>query len=132
MDKLSHYRHLVKKILTEYDRYASSSPNSDSVKRSYSEEQASALLLTADREHCLVFDEERDQYLWLRLGWQGKKRVKGINIHLRIKNEKIWVEEDWTEDGVATELINAGVPHHDIVLAFYPPEERNITEFAIV
>lgn len=122
MDKLSHYRHLVTKILTEYDRYASSSPNSDN----------KTLLPTADREHCLVFDEERDQYLWLRLGWQGKKRVKGINIHLRIKNEKIWVEEDLTENGVATELINAGVPRHDIVLAFYPPEERNLTEFAIV
>jgi hypothetical protein len=122
MDKLSHYRHVVKKILTEYDCYVSSSPNSDS----------KALLLPAEREHCLVFDEERDQYLWLRLGWQGKKRVKGINIHLRIKNEKIWIEEDWTEDGVVTELINAGIPHHDIVLAFYPPEERNLTEFAIV
>ena len=29
-----------------------------------------------------------------------------------------------------TELLNAGVPQSDIVLAFHPPSERALTEFA--
>lgn len=112
MDKLSRYRTIVQKILTEYDCLFASTSIEDS-------------------ENCLVFDEQRDQYLWLHMGWQGKQRLKGMTIHIRIKNEKIWIEEDWTEEGVATELLSAGVPQEDIVLAFYPPEERYLTEFAV-
>jgi hypothetical protein len=35
-----------------------------------------------------------------------------------------------TEVGIANELIEAGVPKEDIVLAFHHPEERKYTEFA--
>lgn len=112
MDKLSEYRKIIQKLLTEYDCFYTISS-------------------TEDSENCLIFDEQRDQYLWLHMGWQKKQRCKGITIHIRIKNEKIWIEEDWTEEGIATELLSAGVPQEDIVLAFYPPEERYLTEFAV-
>jgi XisI protein len=112
MDKLSEYRKAIQKLLTEYDCFYTTSS-------------------MEDHENCLVFDEHRDQYLWIHMGWQGKQRCKGITIHVRIKNEKIWIEEDWTEEGVATELINSGIPSEDIVLAFYPPEERYLTDFAV-
>ncbi|MBD2776107.1 XisI protein [Iningainema tapete] len=108
MDRLSNYRILIKKILTEYHNWASGSSKED-------------------HENSLVFDEDNDQYLWLHMGWQGKKRIKGINIHVRIKNEKVWIEEDWTEEGIATELVKAGIGTSDIVLAFYPPTERALT-----
>ncbi|MGK7943847.1 MAG: element excision factor XisI family protein, partial [Microcystaceae cyanobacterium] len=41
-----------------------------------------------------------------------------------------WIEEDWTEEGIATELVREGVPKEDIVLAFYDPDARKFTEFA--
>ena len=41
------------------------------------------------------------------------------------------IEEDWTEEGIATDLLEAGVPHEDIVLAFHPPEKRPLTDFAV-
>jgi hypothetical protein len=53
-------------------------------------------------------------------------------IHIRLKDEKIWIEEDWTEDGIATDLLQAGVQSEDIVLAFHPPRLRQFTEFAAV
>ncbi|MEG4275678.1 MULTISPECIES: element excision factor XisI family protein, partial [unclassified Microcoleus] len=40
------------------------------------------------------------------------------------------VEEDRTEDGIATDLLQAGVSCEDIVLAFHPPRLRPFTEFA--
>ena len=43
---------------------------------------------------------------------------------------KIWIEEDMTEDGLATELVEAGVPKEDIVLAFNPPDRRHLTDYA--
>ncbi len=59
-----------------------------------------------------------------------------VPVHIRIKNHKIWIEEDWTEEGIATDLLNAGVPQSDIVLAFHPLSDayggklRALTEFA--
>jgi hypothetical protein len=112
MDKLEHYRSLIKKILTEYHQLFS---------------QAS----TPNVEMLLAFDEQRDQYIWFQVGWSTEERIKGISVHIRIKNEKIYIEEDWTEEGIATELLREGVPKEDIVLAFHDPETRKLTEFAI-
>ena len=36
------------------------------------------------------------------------------------------------EDGIAEELINAGIPKSDIVLGFHEPEIRQYTGFAVV
>ncbi len=55
--------------------------------------------------------------------------MHGITLHLRF-NDKIWIEQDWTENGIATELLEAGVPNEDIVLGFRHPERRPLTEFA--
>ncbi len=112
MDKLNHYRSLIQKILTEYDQLCSQ-------------------VAIPDVEMLLAFDEQRDQYLWFQVGWTPTERIKGISVHIRIKNEKIYIEEDWTEEGMANELLRLGIPPEDIVLAFQPPEVRKFTEFAI-
>lgn len=75
MDKLTQYRKLIKQVLTEYDNLARQSPDNYS-------------------ETCLVFDEIHDHYLWLTVDWQGSKRLKYTHAHIRIKNQKIYIEED--------------------------------------
>ena len=52
-------------------------------------------------------------------------------MHIRIKNQKIYIEDDWTEEGIANELLTEGIPKSDIVLAFHDPETRKLTEFAV-
>lgn len=112
MDKIKVYRDLIKNILTEYyNRSSNSSLN--------------------QIDSCLIFDEQHDHYLWLTLDWEGSKRHKYTHVHIRIKNEKIYIEEDFTEEGIANELISLGVPKSDIVLAFQPPDIRKFTDFAI-
>ncbi|NEP85932.1 MAG: XisI protein [Okeania sp. SIO2C2] len=113
MDKLEKYRNYIKNILTEYHEWVLGSTN-------------------LDRESCLVFDEIHDQYFWLFMGWEGKKKIRNIQVHIRIKNEKIYIEEDWTEEGIANELLRENVPKEDIVLAFHDPETRKLTDFAVV
>jgi XisI protein len=78
----------------------------------------------------LIFDTERDRYQVLNIGWQGLTRVFGCIIYVEIKDGKIWIERDGTEIGVANELVEAGVPKLDIVLAFKAPYKRKFTEFA--
>ena len=69
-------------------------------------------------------------YIWMNLGWQNGDRVTGMTVYIRIRDNKFWIEEDWTEDGIATDLVRAGVPKEDIVLAFHEPQMRNYT-FAV-
>ncbi|HBE21277.1 MAG TPA: XisI protein [Cyanobacteria bacterium UBA11149] len=112
MDKLDYYRQLTRKILTEYYELG--------VKITHSQIETD-----------LIFDELHDHYLLIVIGWEGEERIKGNTIHIRLRDGKIWIEEDWTEDGVATDFLQAGVPREDIVLAFHPPHLRQYTEFAV-
>ncbi len=79
----------------------------------------------------LVFDGQHDHYLLIARGGQGEERIKENTIHVRLRDGKIWIEEDWTEDGVVTDFLQPAVPQEDIVLAFHPPHLRQYTEFAI-
>ncbi len=98
MDKLVKYRQKIKKVLTEYHDWVSGSAN-------------------LDQESCLVFDETHDRDFWLFMGWEGKKKIRNIQVHIRIKNNKIYIEEDWTEEGIANELLRQDVPKEDPVLS---------------
>ncbi|MCA2701392.1 MAG: XisI protein [Microcystis sp. M179S2] len=112
MDKLNYYQNIIKKILTEYAKISSQVPDQDI-------------------EEILIFDDDRSQYFWFNICWKNGKRIKAISVYLRLKNDKIYIEEDWTEAGIATELMRVGIPSSEIVLAFQPPEVRQFTEFAI-
>ncbi|MEZ4861109.1 MAG: element excision factor XisI family protein [Caldilineaceae bacterium] len=50
---------------------------------------------------------------------------------MRLHNDKFYIEVDGTEQGIATDLLEAGVPKEDIVLAFHHPAMRPYTEFAV-
>ncbi|WP_445635407.1 Fatty-acid oxidation protein subunit alpha [Nostoc sp. DSM 114161] len=77
-----------------------------------------------------VLDTERDHYLLLHTGWRNNYRTHGCSIHIDIKDGKIWIQHDGTEVGIATLLLQQGVPKEDIVLAFHSPYMRKFTEFA--
>jgi hypothetical protein len=110
MDQLTSYRSIVKRILAEH---AEQVPSHGRI------------------ETLPLFDDSHDNYAVLDLGWDRLGRVHAVILHVRLKNGKVWVEQDGTEEGVASELVEAGVPKEDIVLAFYRPERRAITEFAV-
>jgi hypothetical protein len=101
MDRLDYHRKIIKKIITEYHQFNLKS-------------QSTTL------ESAVVFDEEREHYLLLTMGWKKDERIKGVTIHVRLHNGKIWIEEDWTEEGVATDLLREGITSEEIVLAFHP------------
>lgn len=82
-------------------------------------------------ETLLISDDEKLHYILMNLGWQKGDRVAAMTVYVRIIEGKFWVEEDWTEVGVAVELMEAGVPKEDIVLAFHEPQMRPHTDFAV-
>jgi hypothetical protein len=78
-----------------------------------------------------IFDRENDHYLVMLVGREGIRRVHGCLIHVDIVDDKIYIQRDGTEVGVANELMRAGVPKEHIVLAFRSPEMRRFTDFAV-
>ncbi len=65
------------------------------------------------------------------MGWRNQRRVYGPVLHVDIMDNKIWIQQDGTEVGIANELVELGVPKEDIVLGFDAPMMRKLTEFAI-
>ena len=79
----------------------------------------------------LVMDTVRDHYQWMNVGWNGFKRVYNCYIHLDIKDGKIWIQQNWTEDDLAADLVEMGVPREDIVLGLQPPFKRPYTDYGV-
>ena len=77
-----------------------------------------------------IFDLENDHYQLIYVGWRDQNRIYGPVLHLDIINGKIWIQQDGTEVGIANELLELGVPNHDIVLGFQLPSVRKYTDFA--
>ncbi|MBE9077165.1 XisI protein [Romeria aff. gracilis LEGE 07310] len=111
MDKLNLYRQLIQQSLLE--RAKLRAPD-DPVKSQ------------------TVCDHDGDHYQLVNLGWKNSStRIYGCAIHADIIDGKIWVQRDGTEDAIADQLIEKGVPKQDIVLAYHAPHVRQYTEFAV-
>ena len=65
------------------------------------------------------------------VGWEKDKRVFGPVMHFDIINGKIWIQYNGTEEYVAQTLVDFGVPHSDIVIAFHSPFKRQFTSYAV-
>ncbi|MEQ9667969.1 element excision factor XisI family protein [Coleofasciculus sp. G2-EDA-02] len=110
MERLETYRQLVQQVLAEHSHFQSS---------------------YGEVETFPVFDTERDHYQVVSVGWENRRRVYGCLIHVDIKGDKIWIQHDGTETGVANELVELGVAKQDIVLGYHAPYARQYTEFAV-
>lgn len=110
MDTLTFYQDTVEKILKEQA----------AIPYSYGEIKQ-YVIIDADRTHFLLFNE----------GWDGRKRVHGCVTHVELRDGKIWIHYDGVEDGITQELIAAGIPKDQIVLAFHPPHLRQHTGYAV-
>jgi hypothetical protein len=116
-DPIEYYRQLIENLMTDYCQWANEAQGSEN--------------LPVTLEHLVIFDRSRDRYLCLELGWQGKRRIDRTVLCVRIHHQKIWIEIDQTPKGFATDLLEAGLTPAEIVLAFYSPGKRALTEFAI-
>ncbi|MGB3512910.1 MAG: element excision factor XisI family protein [Microcoleaceae cyanobacterium] len=67
----------------------------------------------------------------MEIGWHHRKRIYGTLIHIDIIDQKIWIQQDGTEEGIANELVHLGISPQQIVLAYKTPERRKITDFAV-
>jgi hypothetical protein len=110
MDKLAHYREIIRRLLREYGTWKPSSPQVASE---------------------IICDTSSDHFELKYIGWDGNRRVHSCVFHLDIIDGKIWVQFDGTNRPVAEELVRAGIPKEDIVLAEKPVEVRPLTGYGV-
>jgi hypothetical protein len=79
-----------------------------------------------------VFDRTHDHYLIVHVGWGRHRRIHGVLAHIDLIGEKIWIQTDGTEVGLANELVQAGISPQQIVLGYRIPEIRKHTGFAVM
>jgi hypothetical protein len=63
-----------------------------------------------------IFDPEHDHYQIM---------------HIDIKNNKIWIQQNTTEADIALELMEMGIDKQDIVIGFHTPKMRQLSGFAV-
>jgi hypothetical protein len=110
MDKVTKYRQIICDFLTE---------------------QAKMIPLGETIESETIFDHKGDRYLLLHLGWHGQKRIYSVLLHLEIRDDKIWIQENNTDILVAETLLEEGVNRDDIILGLKPPFVREYTGFGV-
>ena len=79
-----------------------------------------------------IYDRNRGRFVLITLGWDDDERVHHPLVHIDIVNDKLWIQTDNTEHGVAPDLVQAGIPKANVVLAFRPLEMRQYTDYAVV
>jgi XisI protein len=109
MDSIDQYREIIRKLILEYAEF----------KPSHGDIQTEAIL-----------DETNDHYELMHSGWSGKYRIHGSVLHLDIRDGKVWIQHDGTDEAIAERLVEAGIPKDQIVLAFKHPDVRPYTDFA--
>lgn len=110
MDRLTLYRQWIEELLKKRARRSPNDPIQSQV----------------------IVDRENDHYQLVNLGWKNPStRIYGCAIHVDIIDGKIWVQHDGTEDAIAEQLVEKGVPPKEIVLAYHAPHVRQYTDFAV-
>jgi XisI protein len=110
MANLTQYRETVQKLLQSYAAFSDDDREVDTE---------------------LILDNNRDHYQLVHVGWQNERRVYGCVLHLDIKDGKIWLQHNGTENDIAAELVEMGIPKTDIVVGFHSPFKRQFTEYAV-
>ncbi len=110
MEKIDKYRQIIKEVLTEYSQVKPAN---------------------GEIEVIPILNSEEDSYQIIHMGWDNRHRIYGCTVHIDIKDDKVWIQNDNTEVGIANELVDRGIPKKDIVLGYQAPYLRSFTDYAV-
>ena len=113
MDKIKTYQRIVMSILEDYASYTSSS--------------------RSNIENQVIADFERNHFQLVRIGWdEDEDFIYQLIYHFDIKPDgKVWIQANWTDEDIASELVKKGVEKSDLVIGFQPPSHRPYTGYAV-
>ncbi|CAN5124544.1 hypothetical protein BH20ACI1_BH20ACI1_27460 [soil metagenome] len=113
MDKLEKYSEILQSLILKYATYKPRyTPN----------------------EWQPICDIERGEYLLLKfvLGKDGKSKNKYPIFHFRLKNGKVYIEENNTDSDIVAELLESGINKKDLILSEYSVSNLEQKDMALV
>ena len=99
MDKSLKYQNILKNIIMKYSHFRPSHGN-----------------IRLDP----LIDETNKRFSIMQVGWDRGRRVRGNILYIIIHNDKVIIEYDGLENGILNDLIKAGIPENEIILAYLP------------
>jgi hypothetical protein len=78
-----------------------------------------------------VFDDNAGRYALVSYGFDGDEYGSHCVVFIEIKHDKIWIQSDHLEKGIAADLVREGISKDQIVLGFREPHLRPYTGFAV-
>lgn len=109
VDKLNRYRQILQKVVEHHAAMPAEPQHIESLP---------------------ICDPIHGDYLLMDVDRSPKGGPGEVVFHLRLKNGKVQVERDGIEDGIAQDLIEAGIQPEDIVFTFYSNESEPYSEKA--
>lgn len=71
-----------------------------------------------------IFDRAAGRYMLTTVGWEGQQRVNTIVLHIDVQGDEVIIQCNNTDQVIAQELIDAGIPAAAIVYPQLPEEEE--------
>ena len=115
MDRIARFQRTIMSIMQEYADARTNTAASD-----------------AQVAYRTVVDEQNHRYQLLLVGWQHRERIYHVIFHVEIVDDKIWIEEDNSEDSFAEMLVEKSIAKKNIVLGYFSAFHRQHTEYAAV
>jgi len=110
MDRIKKYQKIIDKELTAWvSQSISDMPN---------------------MEYQYIKNKANNQFILLALGWHNDIYRHDLLIHIQIKNDQIWIQEDKTGESISKTLQEKGVPKTMIIHGFEEPFLREQTTLA--
>jgi len=83
-----------------------------------------------DIEYQLIENKNQTQFILLALGWHNDIYHHDLLIHIQIKKNQIWIQEDNTGTGISKILQEKGIPRNEIIHGFEEPFLREQAKLA--
>lgn len=76
-----------------------------------------------------IIDTQNHHYLLVEVGWHNGRRIYGTLLHIDIINQKLWIQQDGTEEGIADELVALEFPNITLFWGLNPAIAVNSLNF---
>lgn len=83
-----------------------------------------------DIAYQFIENKKRTQFILLALGWHKNIYHHDLLMHIQIKNDQIWIQEDNTGVGISKILQEKGIPRSAIIHGFEEPILREQSKLA--
>lgn len=111
MDKLKQYKKILKEVFT----CQTADPFSNA----------------PTLEQQLIINKEESQFIVMVIGWMEEEYKHFSLLHVQLKDGKVWLHQNNTDEDIGAILEKKGIPKSEMVVGFLTSFERELSDYAV-